>query len=136
MLTRIENMETAEQFIDKKNRVWTTELSDPKYKGIPMKDIGRLGRHHYKRAAWTFMVQTGLPEKIFVIERLKKIHVEGETAYGDRIVGEVEYRLGYYMLGRIGRMNGRWTWGQYCPLIPLQDFPKLIEKAKKEGTLL
>ena len=42
-----------------------------------MKDIGGKGRHRFAREAWTFMPQHHLPEKVFVIERLRKIKFEG-----------------------------------------------------------
>jgi len=39
------------------------------------------------------------------------------------------------IIGKNGRAKGKWTWGQFCPFIPGPDFPKLITKAKKEGTI-
>ena len=130
-------METCKQFILRKDKRWREELSDPIFKGISMKDIGRQGRHFFKREAWTFMPQWNHNEKVFVVERLKKIKTEGTTAHkkGAKI-GAIEYRIGYYMLGKIGRMKGKWTWGQYCPLIPRQDLEKLFSKAKQEKTIL
>jgi len=101
-----------------------------------MKDIGRKGRHRFIREAWTFMQQHNVPEKVFVIERLRKIRYEGRLARRSVFrEGDVEYRIGYYVVGRIGRMRGRWAWGQFCPLIPKRDFPKLLRKAEREGTI-
>ena len=45
-----------------------------------MKDIGRKGRHQFVREAWTFMRQHNVPEKVFVIERLRKIRYQGRLA--------------------------------------------------------
>ena len=83
------------------------------------------------------MPQTNLPDhKVFVIERLRKYGEEGEIAYVGAQVGDVEYRIGYCIRGQIGRMNGKWTWGQYCPFIPVNDLFPLLERAKKEKTIL
>ena len=35
--------------------------------------------------------------------------------------GDIDYRFGYYMVGRRGRAAGRWTWGQFSPHIPHAD---------------
>ena len=51
-------------------------------------------------------------------------------------MGYQEYRIGYYIVGKNGNKTNKWTWGQFCPFIPTEDLPKLIEKAKNEGTIL
>jgi hypothetical protein len=28
---------------------------------------------------------------------------------------------------------GKWVWGQYAPLMPIEDFERIIEKAKAKG---
>lgn len=63
-----------------------------------------------------------------------KIH--GETAHKDLKVGDIEYRFGYYIVGQIGRAKDRWVWGQFCPMIPAEDLKKLMEKARREGTVI
>jgi len=45
---------------------------------VPMKDASRQARHYWKREAWTFMPQHNVPEKVFVIERLKQGRTEGK----------------------------------------------------------
>jgi hypothetical protein len=40
------------------------------------------------------------------------------------------------MLGKIGKMNGKWVWGQFCPMIPQEDFDKLMKLAKDRKVLL
>lgn len=108
-----------------------------KAKFVVTKDIGRQARHYWKREAWTFMPQHNLKEKVFVIERLRRVKVEGTSAHPRTAkTGDIEYRVGYYIIGKNGSAKGKWTWGQFCPLIPGPDFPKLITKAKKEGTIL
>lgn len=86
--------------------------------------------------AWAFIQQHSFSEKVFVIERLRKIRYEGRLARRSVFrEGDVEYRIGYYVVGRIGKMRGRWAWGQFCPLIPKGDCPKLLRRAAREGTI-
>ncbi len=84
-------MESNKQFIERKNKDFK------KFKLIPMKDIGRKGKHYWKREAWTFMIQHNLPEKVFIIERLRKVRISGTLSH-PFVVGEVEYRIGYYIV--------------------------------------
>lgn len=123
-------MENYQEFIKRKNEDFR------KGKLIPMKDIGRKGKHYFKREAWTFMPQHNTIKKVFVIERLRAVRTDGESAYRKIAKGEVEYRIGYYIVGQIGNRKNRWTWGQYCPMIPKADFNKIIKRARKEGTIL
>jgi len=119
--------ETTEEFIKRKNEQFKENNI------IKVKDISRKGNHFWIRGAWTFMPQFNLDEKVFVIKRLRREKYEGQTEgqkqWGK---GDIEYRFGYYIVGKIGRAKERWVWGQYCPLIPQED----LNKAKQEGTLL
>ncbi|MBI4138666.1 hypothetical protein HY479_00755 [Candidatus Uhrbacteria bacterium] len=72
----------------------------------------------------------------FLIERLRKELRVGAHAYKIWKKGDIEYRFAYYIVGRIGRAKGKWTWGQYCPLIPAPDLKKLLTKAKHDHTIL
>ena len=129
-------MESCKQFIERKNEQFSEDLNNPK-KAICTKDIGRKGRHCFVREAWMFMPQSNLEEKVFLIERLRKVKIEGLTAHPKATqVGEIEYRIGYFMVGKNGRSNGHWIWGQFCPLIPRKDFARLFEKAKDKGVIL
>jgi hypothetical protein len=58
------------------------------------------------------MGQHNVPEKVFVNERLRKIRYEGRLARRGvfREGGDVEYRIGYDVVGGIGKIGGRWTW--------------------------
>lgn len=123
-------MESYKEFIKRKNREFG------KGNSIPMKDIGRKGKHYYHREAWTFMPQYNLDRKVFVVERLRAIKSDGKVAYRKTSKDDIEYRIGYYIVGRIGNRKNKWTWGQYCSMIPKNDFKKLINKAKIEGTIL
>jgi hypothetical protein len=123
-------MESYQQFIKRKDKEFR------KRKLIKVKDIGRRARHFWQREAWTFMPQYDLKEKVFIIERLRRIKTEGKAARPKTArIGDVEYRLGYYIIGKNGRAKGKWVWGQFCPFIPRRDFKKLIKKAQKEGTI-
>lgn len=105
-------------------------------KPIGMKDIGRKGRFYFLREAWTFLPQCNLKHKIFVLERLRHYKKEGKLAFGNWHKGGIEYRIGYFIVGKIGRAKNKWVWGQFCPLVPQHDLMKLINKAKKEKTIL
>lgn len=125
--------ESAEEFIARKDAAWRQEQVRP----IRTKDIGRQGFNTWSREAWTFLVQHNYPEKVLVIERLRRGEVIGVRASpAGAKDGDIEYRFGYYVVGRIGRAAGRWTWGQFSPLIPHEDLGALLLKARTEGTLL
>jgi len=124
-------IESAEEFIKRKNELFKENNI------IKVKDISRTGNHFWIREAWTFMPQFNLNEKVFVIERLRRDSYEGQTEgqkQWDK--GDIEYRFGYYIVGKIGRAKGRWVWGQFCPFIPKEDLKKLLKKAEEEGTIL
>lgn len=133
MPERKKHFYTAQEFIKMKKQQFRNE----KDKLIKMKDIGRKGKFYFIKEALTIMPQHNLNEKVFIIERLRKDKTEGIITHDkDWQKGEIEYRIGYYIVGKIGRAKGRWIWGQFSPLIPKADFNKLINKAKKEGTIL
>lgn len=123
-------METYKEFIKRKNIEFKKSML------IPLKDIGRNGKYFFKRESWTFLPQYNLENKVFLIERLRLIKKEGQTSHANVKIGDIEYRFGYYIVGKIGRAKNKWTWGQYCPIIPGSDLKKLLKKAKREGTLL
>ncbi len=125
-----ENTPSAKEFIKKKK--------DELPKIITPKDIGRKTCLRFEIQARTFLSQNNLPEKLFFIERLKKLKVEKEKlAYPHAWQeGDIEYRIGYYIIGQIGKRKGKWTFGQFCPIIPQKDLFKLINQAKKEKTIL
>jgi len=45
--------------------------------------------------------------------------------------GELQYRISFY-----GYKYFRWDWSRSCPLIPVEDLQPLLDKARREGTLL
>ncbi|OGY41288.1 MAG: hypothetical protein A2Y67_00590 [Candidatus Buchananbacteria bacterium RBG_13_39_9] len=123
-------METNEDFIKRKN------VDFSRKELIPLKDVGRKGKYYFEREKWTFMPQHNLSNKVFCIERLKLVEIEGETTHTKLKIGDIEYRFGYYIVGKIGRAKDKWWWGQSCPIIPAKDFKKLIQQAEDENTLL
>jgi len=132
---RPKRIESWQDFIARKSAQFGRHRA--RKKAIRMKDIGGKGRHRFAREAWTFMPQHNLPEKVFVIERLRKLPYEGRlTRRAVFREGDVEYRIGYFIVGRNGQMRGRWAWAQFCPLIPRRDFGKLLRKASREGTTI
>jgi len=126
--------ESAQEFIKRKEIQFKKNLE--KGKLIGMKAISREGKHGYLREAWTFMAQHNLKEKVFIIERLRRMEIKGKTVHKNIKIGDVEYRIGYYIVGHIRKAKGRWMWGQFCPLVPQQDFNKLMKKAQKEKTIV
>ncbi|KKQ28210.1 MAG: hypothetical protein US42_C0001G0061 [Candidatus Magasanikbacteria bacterium GW2011_GWC2_37_14] len=118
-------MESFEEFLKRKGN-----------KLIKMKDISRKGYYYFQREALTYMQQFNLKEKYYILERLKIVKMEGEITNKNNKIGNVEYRIGYYIIGKIRKAKDRWIWGQFCPMIPSSDFTKLIKKAKKEKTII
>lgn len=82
------------------------------------------------------MPQSSYPEKVFVIERLRHVGDEGTIPPMNSENDSCEYRIAYYIVGKMGSRLGKWTWGQYCPFIPVKDFHRLIRVAEDEGTIL
>lgn len=124
--------ESLQDFIKRKNNEFKMKKSL-----IPMKDIGRKGKFYFRRVAWTFLPQSNLSNKVFILERLRKEKFSGELAYKNIWKkGDIEYRLGYFIVGKVGRAKDKWIWGQFCPIFPERDFLKLVDKAKKEGTII
>ncbi|OGZ00087.1 MAG: hypothetical protein A2945_00085 [Candidatus Liptonbacteria bacterium RIFCSPLOWO2_01_FULL_52_25] len=133
-------MELAKDFIKRTNKKFTKELErynkskkERHLKWFP--DINRRGGYRILRARWTLMKQHNLDEKILIIERFVLKNIKRPVTHSKLKVGNIEYRLGYYMVGKNGNRKNRWTWGESCPIIPRKDFAKLIAKAKKEGTI-
>jgi hypothetical protein len=126
-------IESADQFMARKSLQWEAERARVRR----WKDIGRAGTHNWVCEAWTFHPQYNLPEKVLVIQRIRNVGRTGEHAYaGGAKDGDVEYRFGYWIVGRIGRAAGRWVWGQFSPMIPQADLEALLAKAHAEGTIL
>ena len=49
--------------------------------------------------------------------------------------GHSELRLGYYMIAKKPRMAGKWAWGQFAAMLPIEDFNAIVREARKRGWL-
>ena len=125
--------ETASDFIVRKSAEWERERARGKL--IQMKDVDREAIHVYRRDAWTFLVQDTYAEAVNVLERLTHLETIGAPAVPMKLPA-AEYRLGYFIVGRTGKVSGRWTWGQFSPIMSAGDLERIVEKARAEGTLL
>jgi|GEM_PF-741698 len=124
--------ESWENFVERKGH--------KEQKEIKMKDISRKGKHVFLREAFTFQVQHNHPNKYFTIERLKYLRFEGDRRGianpSSAKAGGREYRFCYYIVGKNGSKKGKWTWGQYCPIIPIKDYKILMKKAEDDGVIV
>lgn len=128
-----QEFESADAFIARQSARWEAAKDRP----LRFKDIGRTGWLTWYREAWTFRVQSNYPVKVLVIERLRRGPFIGTRHHASSAkVGDIEYRMGYYIVGAIGRTAGRWRWGQYAQLIPHFDFIALLAEARADGTIL
>lgn len=47
----------------------------------------------------------------------------------------IEFRLGYYVIGKKPKMAGKWVWGQFATMLPAEDFMRLVQQAQeKDGS--
>lgn len=88
-------------------------MTAPRGKVIRMKDVNREAMHVYRRDAWTFLVQDTYAEAVIVLERLTHLETIGVPV--PMKLPAAEYRLGYFIVCRVGRASGNWTWGQFSP---------------------
>jgi hypothetical protein len=98
--------ETASNFIIRKS----AERERQRARGtlIRMKDVNRAAINVYRRDAWTFLAQSTYAEAVTVLERLTHLETIGIPAVPLKLP-TAEYRLGYFIVGRIGRASGKWT---------------------------
>jgi hypothetical protein len=47
--------------------------------------------------------------------------------------GRIEIRLGYYIIGKNPKVLGKWVWGQFATMMPVEDFYKVYELAREKG---
>lgn len=97
---------------------------EPDYKKSgTMKDIETGKRIPFKIEKEIRLRQTNKPDKIFVLQ---------ELTFSNR---NKEIRVGYYIVGKKGKMKNKWAWGQFCPFFPRKDLEELIKKAQEEEIL-
>jgi hypothetical protein len=61
------------------------------------------------------------PEKLFCLHKLR--HSDGRE----------EYRIGYYMIAHKPRMKGKWSWGQYAPIMTAQEMAEIWNRVFAKG---
>ena len=100
------------------------------YPPLPSK-IGKRGtlvfppdghEQHFTIADEITRQHSGVPSKIICLQLLR---FDGD--------GREQVRVGYYVIGKKPKMLGRWIWGQYATMMPLEDFKALIQQAEKKG---
>lgn len=122
--------ESAEAFIVRRAAEWEAERDRGKL--LETVPSGDRAKDFWIREAWTFLRQANLQDKILVLERIRYIGGEGRKAYsGGATTGDVEYRFGYFIVGN----SGRWTHPPYPALIPEADLARLLDQARRNGTL-
>lgn len=122
---------TSKEFIEEKMK----EVSEHTAKCVS-KDIQYpKTKKHWIIESRTMMVQSETnDEKILVVERMKFEKATGQVLRETK-KGSIQYRLGYFIVGKNGKKADKWIWGQYNPTIPETDFEKLLELARKEKTI-
>ncbi len=80
-------------------------------------------RNHFTITGEFHVAQSDRPGKLIYLQRIE---------FDD---GRKQLRLGYYIIGKKPAMRGRWVWGQFAPFVPVHDFKKVIQTAKKKGWL-
>jgi hypothetical protein len=116
----------------------------PKQKTIDTKYINRKARIIFERKDIEFSDETDYDRKFFTIEKLEigeikildehkiqekeiREEIEKEEKLSEKI-GENIYRICYYIVGKIGKKENEWTWGQYAPFVLEKDMANLIIK--------
>jgi hypothetical protein len=66
--------------------------------------------------------QSNAKHKIIVLQKLQ---------FHDN--NEIQLRLGYYIVGKLTKMKGKWTWGQYATFLPVRDFKSIYNSALRKG---
>jgi hypothetical protein len=133
-------IETVQEFINIKKEQFENEKKEldekmknkkriPKRLLMAMKDIGRKTEMFFIREAWSFVEQSNLNKKVFVVERLKKYKSDkSKMSYGSSWKeGDIEYRISYWIVGQIRNRKNKWTFGAFCPIIPENDLEKVIK---------
>ena len=102
---------------------------------ISMKDIGGKGYHIFICEDFTTMQQHNSEEKYFVLERLKRYKIKGVISNKKLKEGDIEYRIFYFIWGKVGLKKDTWIRSKNCALIPEGDLLKLIKKGKEEKVI-
>jgi hypothetical protein len=66
--------------------------------------------------------------KRFILEELEIEKTEEKPE-------EKMLRFGYYIIGKKPRRKGKWVWAQFCPIIAVENFEKIVSRARSRGIL-
>lgn len=66
--------------------------------------------------------QSNYPHKVLYLQKLRFTRDNS-----------IEYRFGYYIIGKKPKMKGKWVWGQFAPTMPKEDFVEIIKQATQKG---
>jgi len=90
-------------------------------------------QNHWTIEAETFLPQSNMPDdKVVFIQRIKLAGIVGGLKAKGAKVGDIEYRLGYYLRDK----RGFWMYSRNPAHITPGDRKKLERKAVAEGTVL
>ncbi len=67
-----------------------------------------------------------------------------QSTYTDKVIclqqlqfeddGRIELRLAYYIIGKKpGKTKGKWVWGQFATMMPIEDFRAIVHEATRKG---
>jgi hypothetical protein len=73
-------------------------------------------------------------EAVNVLERLTHLETIGTPAVPMKLPA-AEYWLGYFIVGRVGRASGKWTWSVQLDHVG-GDLERIVQKARAEGASL
>ncbi|HZH33197.1 MAG TPA: hypothetical protein VEY11_20720 [Pyrinomonadaceae bacterium] len=106
-------------------------MSNSESKLPPPNRIGKRGtltepvtgnKKHFRVIDEVIQIQSDYPTKAIY---LQKIEFEKDR--------RIELRFGYYIIGMKPGRFGKWVWGQFAPLMPIEDFERIVEEAKAKG---
>ena len=97
----------------------------------PPNNVKRRGRIHTidgKFRYFTVMDEI-VHEQVLVERGSRKLIYFQRIQFEDD--GQIQYRFTYYMLGLRPGAKGRWVFGQYSLLIPIEDLNVILNKARE-----
>jgi hypothetical protein len=78
--------------------------------------------YHIKILDEIRFLQSNLQQKAIYLQKIGFVE-------DDRI----EFRLGYYIIGKKPRSAGKWVWGQFATMLPVEDFINIVQQARDKG---
>ena len=137
---KISTEETFEEFINRKSKTKDV-CKKTQIRDITSKSISEKNSCYYvmNRVAFTYIEQSKTnKEKYFMFERWVRIKIIGIPYNKELKEGDVEYRICYYIMSRNpnSKRYGKWIFGESCPMLPIEDYNKLIKKAQEKKVII